>query len=98
MNLKSDKFDVYQVINDPNSPHVDTVGKNGIKLLEILIKDVRYQRCSINGVEHGGLGSTGFSLIETGPATGIFEGSFKMPTKICNKSGTQLIFTCWWKY
>lgn len=91
LNLKSDKFDVYQVINDPFSPHVDTVGKNGIKLLEILIKDVRYQRCLINGVEHGGLGSTGFSLVETGPATGIFEGSFKMPTKICNKSGTQLI-------
>ena len=91
LNLKSDKFDIYQVINDPTSPHVDTVGKNGIKLLEILIKDVRYQRCSINGVEHGGLGSTGFSLVETGPATGIFEGSFKMPTKICNKSGTQLI-------
>ena len=91
LNLKSDKFDIYQVINDPTSPHVDTVGKNGIKLLEILIKDVRYQRCSINGVEHGGLGSTGFNLVETGPATGIFEGSFKMPTKICNKSGTQLI-------
>ena len=91
LNLKSDKIDIYQVINDPTSPNVDTVGKNGIKLLEILIKDVRYQRCSINGIDHGGLGSTGFSLVETGPATGIFEGSFKMPSKICNKSGTQLI-------
>lgn len=91
LNLKSDKIDVYSVINDPNSPNVDTVGGNGVKMLEILIKDVRYKRCTINGVEHGGLASTGFNLIETGSSTGIFEGSFNMPSKICNKSGTQLI-------
>jgi len=79
------------VIDDPNSPNVDTVGKNGVKMLEILLKDVRYKRCTINGVEHGGLASTGFVLIETGDSTGIFEGVFRMPTQICNKSGTQLI-------
>ncbi len=91
LNLRSDKIDIYSVINDSNSPNVDTVGKNGVKMLEILIKDVRYKRCTINGVDHGGLASTGFNLIETGPSTGIFEGSFNMPSKICNKSGTQLI-------
>jgi len=63
-------------------------------LLEVLIKDVRYKRCTtIDGVEHGGLGSTGFTLTETGPATGIFEGVFRMPTRICNESGTELIST-----
>ena len=91
LNLKSDKIDVYHVIDNPSSPNVDTVGKNGVKMLEILIKDVRYQRCTINGVEHGGLASTGFSLVETGPSTGVFEGVFKMPTQICNKNGTELI-------
>lgn len=91
LNLKSDQIDTYHVIDDPNSPNVDTVGQNGVKLLEILIKDVRYERCTINGVEHGGLASTGFSLVETGPSTGVFEGVFKMPSNICNKSGTQLI-------
>ena len=91
LNLKSEKIDVYHVINDPFSPNVDTIGSNGVKMLEILIKDVRYKRCTINGLEHGGLASTGFNLIETGPSTGIFEGSFNMPSKICNKSGTQLI-------
>ena len=60
-------------------------------LLEVLIKDVRYKRCTINGVVHGGLGATGFTLVETGPDTGIFEGVFKMPSQICNKSGTELI-------
>jgi len=93
LNLKSDTIEIYSVINDPNSPNVDTVGKDGNILLEILIKDIRYKRCTINGAEIGGLGSTGFSLIETGPRTGVFEGVFKMPSQICDKSGTKLIST-----
>ena len=91
LNLNSDLIDIYQVVNDPNSPFVDTVGSSGGILLEIRIKDIRYQRCMINGMEHGGLASTGFVLIETGTGTGIFEGIFKVPSKICNKSGTDLI-------
>jgi len=93
LNLKSDNVDIYLVNNDPNSPNVDTVGKDGDILLEILIKDIRYQRCTVNGVEYGGLDSTGFTLVETGPSTGVFEGVFKMPSQICNESGTTLIST-----
>ncbi|MCV0399978.1 MAG: peptidase [Nitrosarchaeum sp.] len=93
LNLKSDVVDIYYVITDPNSSNVDTVGKDGNILLEILIKDIRYKRCTIDGVEHGGLGATGFTLIETGPSTGIFTGVFKMPSQICDKSGTKLIST-----
>ena len=93
LNLKSDTIESYHVIDDPNSPNVDTVGKDGEILLEIKLKDIRYKRCTINGIEHGGLASTGFSLIETGPSTGIFEGVFKMPSQICDKSGTKLIST-----
>ncbi|MEK0381672.1 MAG: peptidase, partial [Nitrosopumilus sp.] len=62
-------------------------------LVEILIKDIRYKRCTINGVEHGGLGATGFTLVEKAPDSGIFEGSFKLPTQICDKTGTKLIST-----
>ncbi|MDH3278679.1 MAG: peptidase [Nitrosopumilus sp.] len=91
LNLKNDRVDIYFVIDDPNSDNVDTIGKNGIALLEVLIKDIRYKRCTVNGVEHGGLGATGFTLVETGPSTGIFEGILNMPSKICNKSGTALI-------
>lgn len=93
LNLDSDRIDIYQVINDPNSPNVDTVGQNGKILLEIKLKDIRYKRCTINGVEHGGLASTGFTLVETGTSTGIFEGVFKMPSRICNKAGTELVST-----
>ena len=92
LNQNHDTIETYHVINDPNSPNVDTVGTiGGDILLEIKIKDIRYQRCTINGVIHGGLGATGFVLIETGPDTGIFEGTFKMPSQICNKDGTKLI-------
>ena len=91
LNLKNDLIDIYFVINDPNSSNVDTVGKDGIALLEVLIKDIRFKRCTVDGVAYGGLADTGFTLVETGPSTGIFEGVFKMPSKICNKSGTELI-------
>ena len=91
LNLKNDLIYIYFVINDPNSENVDTVGKDGTILLEVLIKDIRYKRCTIDGVEHGGLGASGFTLVKTGPGTGIFEGIFKMPSQICNKSGTKLI-------
>ncbi|GKS67169.1 hypothetical protein YTPLAS73_07160 [Nitrosarchaeum sp.] len=93
LNLKSDVIDIYLVNNDPNSPNVDTVGNSGNILLEILLKDIRYKRCVVNGVEYGGLASTGFTLVETGPSTGVFEGTFRMPSQICDKSGTKLIST-----
>lgn len=92
LNVKHDSIEIYSVIDDPASQNVDTVGNtSGGILLEVLIKDIRYKRCTIDGVETGGLGASGFSLIETGPNTGRFEGVFKMPSKICNKDGTKLI-------
>ena len=91
LNLNNDLVDIYFVIDNPHSKNVDTVGKNDNVLLEVLIKDIRYKRCVIDGVEHGGLGATGFTLVETGTNTGIFQGVFKIPSKICNASGTKLI-------
>jgi hypothetical protein len=92
LNVKHDAIDIYSVINDPASPDVDTVGTtSGGILLEVLIKDIRYKRCTVNGVAYGGLGATGFSLVETGPDTGVFQGVFKIPSQICNKDGTRLI-------
>jgi len=95
LNAKHDVIDVYNVVDNPLSAADDTVGDtNGNILLEIEIKGFRYHRCTtINGVETGGLASTGFSLVETGPDTGVFKGSFKMPSQICNEDGTKLIYT-----
>ncbi|MEX0764050.1 MAG: peptidase [Nitrosopumilaceae archaeon] len=94
LNAKHDVIDVYNVVDDPSSAADDTVGNtNGNILLEIEIKGFRYHRCTINGVETGGLALTGFALVETGPDTGVFKGSFKMPSQICNEDGTKLIYT-----
>lgn len=92
LNAKHDIVDIYNVVNNPTSPADDTVGDtSGNILLEIKIKGFRYHRCTIDGAEHGGLGSTGFTLEETGTDTGIFKGSFKMPSQICDEAGTRLI-------
>jgi hypothetical protein len=94
LNLDSNQIDIYNVIDNPASPNVDTIGdSSGVILVEIKIKDIRYKRCSINGIEYGGLASTGISLVETKPNSGIFQGSFKMPSQICDKTGTKLIST-----
>ncbi|MFM8659327.1 MAG: peptidase [Candidatus Nitrosotenuis sp.] len=92
LNTNHDTIDIYSVIDSSSSENVDTVGDtSGGILLEVLIKDIRYKRCTISDTTTGGLAASGFSLVETGPDTGRFEGVFKMPSKICNKDGTELI-------
>lgn len=92
LNQRHDTIEIFNVIDNPALSNVDAVGdSSGAILLEVLIKDTRYKRCNIDGIEYGGLGATGFSLVETGPSTGIFKGIFKMPSKICDKTGTKLI-------
>ena len=93
LNTAADTVEIYHTVNDARLPNVDTVGSGTSTLLEVKFKDIRYKRCIIDGVEHGGLASAGFSLVETGPATGVFKGVFKMPTWICDKSGSKLIST-----
>ena len=93
LNTSADTIEVYHTVDDPRLSSVDTVGDATSILLEVKFKDIRYKRCVIDGVTYGGLASTGFTLTETGPATGMFKGIFKMPTLICDKSGYELIST-----
>lgn len=93
LNLSADTIEVYRTVDDVRLPSVDTVGSGSHTLLEIKFKDIRYKRCIVDGTEYGGLASSGFALVETGPRTGTFEGVFKMPAWICNKSGSDIIST-----
>ncbi|TLX81485.1 MAG: peptidase [Thaumarchaeota archaeon] len=82
----------YTTVNSPGSTADDTVGDaSGNILLEVWIKGFRFHHCTVSGVTYEGLAATGFALTETGPGTGIFKGSFKMPSQICNEDGTALI-------
>ncbi len=42
-----------------------------------------------NVTTDSGLGATGFTLIETGPATGIFTGDFQVPPQFCRPADAQ---------
>ena len=91
LNTDHGRIEAYHVVDDPSSPHADTVAAGGAPLLEVTIKGERYRGCTVGGVEHGGLAASGFALVETGPATGVFEGTFKMPSRICSADGSRLI-------
>jgi hypothetical protein len=92
LNADPNAIQTYTTINAPNSSADDTVGdSSGNILLEVWIKGFKFHHCTVGGVVHGGLTATGFALTETGPGTGIFKGSFGMPTQICNKDSTALI-------
>ena len=91
LNTDHGRIETYRVDDDPSSPHADAVADGGALLLEVTIKGERYRRCVVGGAEHGGLAASGFALVETGAATGVFEGTFKMPSRICSADGTGLV-------
>jgi hypothetical protein len=59
------------------------------RLLDITFDDVRWQTpdgsCTLTGAAatDTGLGATGFTLVESGAATGVFEGDFQIPNQWC---------------
>ncbi|HXV66597.1 MAG TPA: hypothetical protein VD731_05195 [Nitrosopumilaceae archaeon] len=68
---------------------LNTAGEPFGRLLDVTFDDAKWTNfnsaaciAAIGGGDDG-LGETGFSLIETGPATGIFKGDFQVPTAYC---------------
>ncbi len=59
-------------------------------LLGVTFDDVKWQNTGTNcdAAYDDGLGDTGFTLVETGTATGIFFGDFEIPTDWCRSDGT----------
>ena len=96
MNVDSDLIDVYITTGD------DTVGNNGLdSLVTVTFDDMNWvdttdSTCSAsvageleitnNGITNG-LQATGFTLVETAKDSGIFTGSFQVPSKFCDTSG-----------
>ncbi|MGQ0606190.1 MAG: hypothetical protein ACT4OD_04445, partial [Candidatus Nitrosotenuis sp.] len=70
----------------PTLTNGDALGR----LLDITFDDAQWRNtnnaCSVSLISQAidnGLFSTGFTLIETGSATGIFTGDFQVPGKVC---------------
>jgi len=64
------------------------------RLLDVTFDDVRWQTssgsCATTGAAatDSGLGATGFTLVESGPATGVFTGDFQIPNNWCRTSSS----------
>src|SRR6185437_5862960 len=98
LNVDNDLVDIYTVVDTAGDLAQDTVGKAGLgslsdgkafgRLVDVQFgqQNFRWQKDSCpgqDGTSNNGLASTGFSLVETGPSTGIFEGTFQIPDKVC---------------
>jgi len=74
----------------------NTRGENFGRLLDITFDDQRWLKsniatdaaCTTAPSGDDGLFSTGFTLVETGQATGIFTGDFQIPAQYCARSGS----------
>ena len=79
MNTDSELIDVYVT-----SATDDRVGDGvGTHVLEITFNDVTWTAAGAGntaGTPDDGLAATGFTLVETGTATGLFTGSFQIPS------------------
>ena len=99
LNTAVDTIDIYTVVDTVNGndrdPAFDMIGVKDYaynsageafgRVLDITFNDQLWLNgCGIAG--DNGLGSTGFTLIETGSDTGIFTGDFQIPLQYCHRS------------
>jgi hypothetical protein len=91
MNTDSSLIDIYTTQADGDIVGSGTTLANGL-VLDITFDDETWQDDEGAGCTAGsivgddGLHATGFTLVETGTETGIFVGSFQVPTTFCKNS------------
>jgi hypothetical protein len=91
LNTDSELIDVYVTQAD------DLVGDNsGDHVLDVTFDDLTWVdstagSCSGTITGDDGLQATGFTLVETDVASGIFTGSFQVPTNYCNTSSDTIV-------
>jgi len=91
MNTDSELIDVYVTKSDDKVGDATTAGL----VLDITFDDVNWNRSGYDGdcvagvtsSSSNGLAASGFTLVETDAESGIFVGSFQVPTNFCHSSG-----------
>jgi len=92
LNTDSELIDVYIT-----STTDDLVGDgSGDHILDVTFDDLTWASKSVNNCSgtitgDDGLAATGFTLVETDVASGIFTGSFQVPTNYCNSSSDTIV-------
>ena len=97
LNVDSDLIDIYTVVADPGDVDNDVVGTDVDapldalsfgsqgRLLDITFDDIKWEDAlgTCTTVDFPGLGATGFTLVETDIASGVFFGDFEIPIDWC---------------
>jgi len=93
LNTDSDTPQIYDVDPDEN-----WVGNSDVWLTQLLFDNELYAGCDAGSTFEStfkqkdmALNNTGFSFIETSKASGVFVGTFQLPTKYCDKSNNPAI-------
>ena len=97
LNTDVEVRDIFTVVRgDENTTNVDVVGTeddptlNLGRLLDITFNDELWTEtngCPKSDSRDDGLGETGFTMAETTKASGIFEGTFQIPSHYCEDGG-----------
>lgn len=99
LNTDSSLIDIYVA---QTSDKVDNASASSVgHLLDITFDDTQWTDRAANGVVDSGgdtctddaLNASGFTLVETGSATGVFEGMFQIPSTYCNSSDASVTTT-----
>ena len=99
LNASNELIDIFTVVHDSNDPAFDSIGMAGLpelsfgplgRLLYITIdgEQWKYSDTCTPYDEHTGLGSIGFTLFETSSDSGIFTGTFTVPSHWCRQDST----------
>ena len=84
LNTDSDTIQTYTV-----NTAEDWVGDDNVWLAQLLVNDKLFKdTCSVLN-EDLGLSDTSFTLVETDDESGIFVGTFKLPSEYCDSSTTK---------
>ena len=105
LNVDSDLIDIFTTVAPENGDMSDTVGDNIMfndasvsigsaplgRVLDITFDDQKWtvNNCTPDDDIDDGLHDTGFTLIETETASGVFTGSFQIPTEYCRTDAKQ---------
>ena len=80
LNTDGDLIDVYMTQSDDLVDDSDESNSPHKHILDVYFGDILYDNTCAN---QDGLFETGFNLVETGAATGIFTGTFQIPSDVC---------------
>ncbi|MBI1663619.1 MAG: hypothetical protein IS860_09060 [Nitrosopumilus sp.] len=103
LNVDSSLIDIFTVVTGvgDEDPDNDVVGFDAPleletlsfgslgRMLDVTFDDQKWQRIAgCEADDNDGLGETGFTLVETGPETGVFVGDFQIPSDWCREGAS----------